>query len=201
MHRVERLSIREISRRTGLRAPGWPPRRHNEPRAARPIPALAHTLKTRCRSVTPIRGRARAKRRSVLAARGSGGGRTGPYDTAGSGAVSDPRRRGYVRVAARRCRPPCSPATLPDFHAGRSPRNKGIRYPADPPTTEEIVAVASTRRSRSPRPTSTRAAGRCWCAAARAAAAARWARTEIRFVSSRFGRRMAPRLPLQPEER
>ena len=34
-----------------------------------------------------------------------------------------------------------SPATLPGFHAGRPPRNKGIRYPADPPTIEEIVAV------------------------------------------------------------
>jgi integrase len=34
-----------------------------------------------------------------------------------------------------------SPATLSAFHAGRSPRNKGIRYPADPPTTEEIVTV------------------------------------------------------------
>ena len=34
-----------------------------------------------------------------------------------------------------------SPATLPQFHAGRAPRNKGQRYPADPPTTEEIVAV------------------------------------------------------------
>jgi integrase len=34
-----------------------------------------------------------------------------------------------------------SPVTLPQFHAGRSPRNKGMRYPADPPTVEEIVAV------------------------------------------------------------
>jgi integrase len=34
-----------------------------------------------------------------------------------------------------------SPATLPGFHAGRPPRNKGMRYPADPPTVEEIVAV------------------------------------------------------------
>jgi integrase len=34
-----------------------------------------------------------------------------------------------------------SPATLPHFHAGRPPRNKGIRYPADPPTIEEIVSV------------------------------------------------------------
>jgi hypothetical protein len=34
-----------------------------------------------------------------------------------------------------------SPATLPGFHAGRPPRNKGMRYPADPPTVEEIIAV------------------------------------------------------------
>ena len=95
-----------------------------------------------------------------------------------------------------------SPATLPEFHAGRPPRNKGMRYPADPPTIEEIVTVmrhagdgvhgrrlrglivvlgalacGSARRSRSPRPTWTRAADRCWCGAARAAAAARSAWT------------------------
>ena len=34
-----------------------------------------------------------------------------------------------------------SPATVPGYHAGRPPRNKGMRYPADPPTVEEIVAV------------------------------------------------------------
>jgi site-specific recombinase XerD len=34
-----------------------------------------------------------------------------------------------------------SPATMPDFHAGRAPGNKGPRYPADPPKVEEIVAV------------------------------------------------------------
>src|SRR5215218_7043893 len=34
-----------------------------------------------------------------------------------------------------------SPATLPEFHAGRPPRKKGMRYPADPPTIEEIVSV------------------------------------------------------------
>ena len=34
-----------------------------------------------------------------------------------------------------------SPATLPHFHAGRPPRNKGMRYPADPPTIEAIVTV------------------------------------------------------------
>jgi site-specific recombinase XerC len=34
-----------------------------------------------------------------------------------------------------------SPATMPGYHAGREPRNKGRTYPADPPTVEEIVAV------------------------------------------------------------
>jgi hypothetical protein len=33
-----------------------------------------------------------------------------------------------------------SPATLPGYHQGRAPRNKGLRYPADPPTIEEIMA-------------------------------------------------------------
>jgi site-specific recombinase XerD len=40
------------------------------------------------------------------------------------------------RAARRR-----SPATLPGFHAGHAPGNKGLRYPADPPKVEEIVAV------------------------------------------------------------
>ena len=34
-----------------------------------------------------------------------------------------------------------SPACTPDLHAGRPPRNKGRRYPADPPKIQEIVAV------------------------------------------------------------
>src|SRR4051794_1804974 len=34
-----------------------------------------------------------------------------------------------------------SPATLPGYHAGRPPRNKGMRYAADPPTVDEILAV------------------------------------------------------------
>ena len=34
-----------------------------------------------------------------------------------------------------------SPATMPGFHAGRAPRNKGRCYPADPPKVEEIIAV------------------------------------------------------------
>jgi site-specific recombinase XerD len=34
-----------------------------------------------------------------------------------------------------------SPAMLPGYHAGRPPRNKGMRYAADPPKVEEMVAV------------------------------------------------------------
>jgi integrase len=37
-----------------------------------------------------------------------------------------------------------SPATLPGYHRGRPPRNKGEEYPPDPPTVEEIVAVIRT---------------------------------------------------------
>ena len=34
-----------------------------------------------------------------------------------------------------------SPATMPAFHAGHAPGNKGLRYPADLPKIEEIIAV------------------------------------------------------------
>jgi hypothetical protein len=34
-----------------------------------------------------------------------------------------------------------SPATMPGYHCGRAPRNKGEQYPADPPTIEEIIEV------------------------------------------------------------
>jgi integrase len=34
-----------------------------------------------------------------------------------------------------------SPATTSSFHQGAPPRNKGLRYPPDPPTVDEIVAV------------------------------------------------------------
>jgi integrase len=30
---------------------------------------------------------------------------------------------------------------MPGYHAGRPPRNKELRYPADPPTVQEIIAV------------------------------------------------------------
>ena len=39
------------------------------------------------------------------------------------------------------CGRPRSPATLPGFRLGRPPRSKGQRYPADPPSIQEIVAV------------------------------------------------------------
>jgi site-specific recombinase XerD len=34
-----------------------------------------------------------------------------------------------------------SSETLPGYHVGRPPRNEGLRYTADPPSVEEIVAV------------------------------------------------------------
>ena len=34
-----------------------------------------------------------------------------------------------------------SPASLPGYHHSRPSRNKGLRYPADPPTVDEIIAV------------------------------------------------------------
>src|SRR3954447_15525975 len=34
-----------------------------------------------------------------------------------------------------------SPASVPGYLTGRPPRSKGRRYPADPPRTEEIIAV------------------------------------------------------------
>ena len=38
-----------------------------------------------------------------------------------------------------------SPATLASFHEGRAPHNKGLRYPPDPPTVEEIISVCGLR--------------------------------------------------------
>jgi site-specific recombinase XerC len=34
-----------------------------------------------------------------------------------------------------------SPATMPGLHAGHAPEDTGVRYPADPPKVEEIIAV------------------------------------------------------------
>ena len=46
-----------------------------------------------------------------------------------------------------------SPATMPGYHRGRPPRNKGEQYPADPPTVEEIVAVMRAARRDAPKAT------------------------------------------------
>jgi hypothetical protein len=37
---------------------------------------------------------------------------------------------------------------MPGYRAGRPPSNKGVRYPADPPTVEEIIAVMSAAGDR-----------------------------------------------------
>jgi hypothetical protein len=95
-----------------------------------------------------------------------------------------------------------SPATLPGFHPGQAPGNKGLRYPADPPKVEEIIAVMRTARdaahgrrlrrlivicgapvcasrkpSHSPKAISITDAAHCWFGAARAGAVARSAWT------------------------
>jgi hypothetical protein len=57
------------------------------------------------------------------------------------GALLQHPRRSHARAAARCRRPPSLTRHVPHFHAGRPPRNKGIRYPADPPTVEEVIAV------------------------------------------------------------
>src|SRR5215207_4358567 len=73
--------------------------------------------------VAPKRSAAGAATRSSI----------GAISHARGGVMSEP----LLDAAGRRR----SPATLPQFHAGRPPRNKGMRYPADPPTIEEIVTV------------------------------------------------------------
>ncbi len=58
--------------------------------------------------------------------------------------ASPPRGVAHVRIsivlldAAGRRR---SPATVPEYLAGRAPRNKRMEYPADPPRPEEIILV------------------------------------------------------------
>jgi integrase len=63
--------------------------------------------------------------------------------------ISEVRRDQMESVLFDVCGRPRSSATLPEFHRGRPPRNRGIQYPADPPTVDEIVTVmraAGTRR-------------------------------------------------------
>src|SRR3954462_11825315 len=65
----------------------------------------------------------------------------GPIEQRALSAVrlgGDPMTVSAAFDAAGRRRPP---ATMPGYHAGRAPRNKGQHYPADPPTVEEIIAV------------------------------------------------------------
>ena len=77
--------------------------------------------------------------------------RGGPIEQRALSAVrlgGDPMTVSAALDAAGRRR---SPATMPGYHAGRAPRNKGQLYPADPPTVEEIIAVMRRDRRRSPR--------------------------------------------------
>jgi hypothetical protein len=76
----------------------------------------------------------------------------------GGGQWVRPRSRGGVmselmldRAGRRR-----SPATMPGFHTGQAPGNKGHRYPADPPKVEEN-GRRHARGGRPARPTDARA--------------------------------------------
>src|SRR5215208_5900173 len=82
-----------------------------------------------------------APKRSAACSGGGGGWAAGAATRSSIGAISHARGGVMSELlldAAGRRR---SPATLPEFHAGRPPRNKGMRYPADPPTIAEIIAV------------------------------------------------------------
>src|SRR5687768_15165068 len=82
-----------------------------------------------------------------------------------------------------------SPGTMPGYHAGRPPRNKGMQYPADPPTVDEIVAVM--RRT----PTPSRAAAGGHRALARGPA--RPGNARIDRAMHRPAPRLAARAPRQ----
>jgi Phage integrase family len=64
-----------------------------------------------------------------------------PGGTIGGSTPSSEEGRMPSAVTLDTCGRLRSPATLSSFHKGRPPRNEGERYPADPPTVEEIVAV------------------------------------------------------------
>jgi hypothetical protein len=49
----------------------------------------------------------------------------------------EPAEDSYPRCCSTALADADRPAMMPGFHAGRSPRNKGVRSPADPPTIEE----------------------------------------------------------------
>ena len=70
---------------------------------------------------------------------------------------------------------PRSPATMPGHHAGRVPPNKGRRYPADPPTVDEIVAVM---RQAGDTVTAGGCVGRSLCCGAQAFGATRLSRSQ-----------------------
>ena len=91
-----------------------------------------------------------------------------------------------------------SPATLPSFHRGQPPRNKGQVYAADPPTVDEIIAVM---RGAGNSPEGVRLCGVIvvlWRAGLRISEALALSETDLdrrsrRFVDPPWERRQAPR--------
>jgi hypothetical protein len=158
----------------------------------------------------------------------------------GRPSASSPGRRHVRFRAAGFARSPPG-ADVPGYLTGRRTRSKGRRYPPDPPRTEEVIAVmrccgdgrhgdrargliavlwrpvcASRKRSIWVSSTSTLAAARCWCGAARAAAAARSAAGvpgqpqssavsaspswRLRVPAAERGRTPSPNAPAVPRE-
>jgi hypothetical protein len=130
----------------------------------------------------------------------------------GDPAVARSRMSSRLTNSLRRCL---------EFHAGRPPRK--LRYPADPPKVEEIIAVmraagdrthgrrlrglmvilwragyASKKRSRSPKPIWIIAAARCYSVAARADAAARSEWTPGAGKNCSPGSSCGSKLPIGP---
>jgi hypothetical protein len=176
--------------------------------AAPPVRRMDTALLLSCRRRMGVAGRDVS-----FSLRGGGIGEAGASLLAGAASVRYPTpEEGHARAAARCRRPAAFTSHLPaSLRAGR----RAARGSAIPPThrrsrrsspscaapatactvagyaggssCSDAPACASTGRLRSPRPTLTRAADRCSYAAARAAAAAKWACTTGPGSSSSVG--------------
>jgi hypothetical protein len=114
-------------------------------------PSRTPLVRTSAQSSSPTRaGRPADKRPGCASARAIRGAHSPMRLLRDAPALVEPRALSAVRlggdpmtvsaafdVAGRRR----SLAAMPGHHAGRAPRNKGQRCPADPPTVEEIIAV------------------------------------------------------------
>jgi hypothetical protein len=78
-----------------------------------------------------------------------------------------PEEASHARASARCRRRRRSPATLPGFHAGRPPQNKGMRYPAGPAERGGDRRGLARRRRQPARPAPASPDRRTWRAESR----------------------------------